>query len=69
MWWAPLEVGYVDSVRAAGRYTKADAVRITLDHIPAGEEVAVDQVSAMEHGRGAVWGIPDEAKGHCVRDL
>ncbi len=61
-WWGEQECGYVDTVRAAGRYTRTRVAEIVLDHLPAGEEVAVDQVSAMEHGRGAVWGLPDDVK-------
>ena len=62
--WAPLKQGYVDTVRAAGRYTEKEVAEIVLPHIPAGEEVAVDQMSAMEHGTKAVWGIsqPEEAQ-------
>ncbi len=63
-WWRELEMGYTSSVREAGRFTEAQAAKIVLPHIPAGEEVAVDQVSAMEHGTKAVWGIsqPEEAQ-------
>ncbi len=70
LWWGEAAFGYVETVREAGRYTKDQAAEITLDHVPAGEEVAVPQEHAMTHDRGAVWGIPDELKnGHCVRDL
>lgn len=62
LWWGPNERGYVESVRAAGRYSRAQVADIVLDHVPAGEEVAVPLVHALSDGRGAVWGIPDELK-------
>ena len=62
LWWGRNERGYVAEVDQAGRYDKATAVALTLYHIPAGEEVAVLLSSALTHGRGAVWGIPDPPK-------
>ena len=60
MWWKPDSLGYTDKVEEAGRYTRKEVATIVLDHIPAGEEVAVQEGDALVNGRGAVFGLPDE---------
>lgn len=63
MWWGPNERGYVTDVADAGRYTQEQAIEFVIDHVPSGEEVAVPEVTAQEHGRGGVWGTA-EFHGH-----
>lgn len=54
-WWGPNRCGYVRDARDAGRYSRDEAVAITIDHVPHGGEVAVPEVSAMRHGTTYVW--------------
>ena len=56
MWWGPNERGYTSEVAEAGRYTRDQVADIVLDHVPAGEEVAVPEEIAESHGQRAVWG-------------
>ena len=60
MWWKPERMGYTTEVEEAGRYSFITVAEIVIDHIPAGEEVAVREQDAVEKGRGAVFGLPDE---------
>lgn len=45
-WWRPNKVGYTTFPEAAGRYTHAEASKICIDHIPAGEEVVIHELEA-----------------------
>lgn len=47
-WWGPNHCGYTDDLAKAGRYSKAEAGEIVLDHIPPGDEVAM-QVQVAPH--------------------
>lgn len=49
-WWAPAQQGYTDKLAKAGRYSWEEAAEITVGHIPAGEEVAMLEVEAMQRG-------------------
>jgi len=40
-WWKPNRCGYTVKLAEAGKYTKEDAIDITFDNIPYGEEVAI----------------------------
>ena len=61
MWWKPNSLGYTDKVEEAGRYHFGEVALIVINHIPAGEEIAVREQDAVEKGRGAVFGLSDEA--------
>ena len=56
-WWAPNSQGYTSDIDHAGRYSKSEAAEITVGHIPPGEEVAVLEVVAENHGNRIIWGI------------
>ena len=55
-WWRWNHAGYTDNVEEAGRYSRVDAISITLDHYPAGEEVAVNERMYLNSGDKSVWG-------------
>ena len=55
MWWGPDRAGYVADLVNAGRYTFQEAADITVDHVPPGEEVAIDFEIAARHGSTVVW--------------
>lgn len=57
-WWAPNFCGYTTDFDKAGRYSREDAVNQTLDHIPAGEEVAMRADVALGMlERGLIHGL------------
>lgn len=66
-WWGPNGNGYVNDLRAAGRYTFAEAAEIVVPHIPPGEEVAVNERLAMRSyvpPRNCIeffWELPGDA--------
>jgi hypothetical protein len=51
MWWGPNHCGYTPHLEEAGRYTEAEAAKITVGHIPPGEEIAVHENWAISYGR------------------
>lgn len=55
MWWRANREGYTENAREAGIYDAREAADITLDHIPPGEEVAVNLEIAARMGSGVVW--------------
>lgn len=52
MWWGPNHCGYTQHLDRAGRYTAKQAADITLNHIPPGEEVAVQSSVAEANTAG-----------------
>lgn len=55
MWWRENREGYTVHMHEAGVYDWKDAAQITLDHIPPGEEVAINFEVAARHGSAVVW--------------
>ena len=50
-WWTPNIEGYTEQLAQAGRYTFDEAARITVGHVPAGEEVAMLEAEAFQRGQ------------------
>lgn len=56
-WWAPNLEGYVSEVSQAGRYSWHEVAKLTVNHVPHGEEVAVPAQSAQRYGTDYIWGV------------
>jgi len=55
MWWRPNHQGYTKNVKEAGLYDDVAALRIHVNAVPHGIEVAVPEVTARRHGTNVVF--------------
>ena len=60
-WWAPNRQGYTEQLAQAGRYTFDEAAKITVGHIPAGEEIAMLEAEAFQRGIPKTYRARQEA--------
>ncbi len=57
-WWGRNHCGYVEEIEDAGIYSRAEAIDITFDHVPAGEEVAIPHMYVRNYiNSGNIHGI------------
>lgn len=54
-WWRAERQGYTSQAKDAGQYSASEAAEIVLDHVPAGEEVAMPWEVAQRHGTRYIW--------------